>query len=329
MIERCPSCGTKSQLGFKEIPDVLYGKPGTWNYFQCQSCKHIWLSKAKIQNSFVTNYAKYYTHSYPNVKSRLRMWIQVALSSKILKVSLPINFADKLVGSILYYFPLTKEIGMRGVLFQQNIINKSILDFGCGTGEFLWKFKYFKSAIAGIDPDIKAQDIAKEILMTHRIYGSLNQINNEKFDIISMMHVIEHLDNPLEVLISLKDHIQPTGKLVISTPNSKSLSKAIFGKYWRGLEPPTHIQVFSEKSLKLLLENAGFINSKTFTVSGFAFYMFYSSILIFLKISPTRKSYSVIKTFLQPFAFCFWIFEYAVNCVTKTSGEEVFAIAEL
>jgi SAM-dependent methyltransferase len=78
------------------------------------------------------------------------------------------------------------------------------------------------------------------------------------FDIITLNHVLEHTNNPNEVLSKIKEIINKKGILIIGVPNSKSLAYRLFGKNWYQLDIPRHIINYSDYNLKLLLNKNGF-----------------------------------------------------------------------
>jgi SAM-dependent methyltransferase len=78
------------------------------------------------------------------------------------------------------------------------------------------------------------------------------------FDAVTMIHVIEHLIRPQDHLAAAHRLLAPGGRLVIVTPNAASLGARWFGRAWRGLEPPRHIQVFTPAGLRSLLQHTGF-----------------------------------------------------------------------
>lgn len=81
---------------------------------------------------------------------------------------------------------------------------------------------------------------------------------SKQFDLITAWEVLEHLpelsDNLHEILRILKKG----GKLVGSVPNIESWEAELFGRKWQALEIPYHLYHFSPKSLKCVLEKAGF-----------------------------------------------------------------------
>ncbi len=87
--------------------------------------------------------------------------------------------------------------------------------------------------------------------------------SNEKFDIIILSHVLEHLLRPDEVLLDLQNHLNPEGMIYILVPNYKSISPKFFGKYWGWWQVPVHINHFNEQSLTSLAGISGYQNHQS------------------------------------------------------------------
>lgn len=83
------------------------------------------------------------------------------------------------------------------------------------------------------------------------------RVNKKKFDIIIMMDVIEHLEDPFESLDKLRDLLNENGILVIQTPNYQSLMQ-YFVKEWSWWMVEDHRWFFSSKSFKATLKKHGF-----------------------------------------------------------------------
>ena len=112
----------------------------------------------------------------------------------------------------------------------------------------------------GIDPSEFAVSAAREAGLNVR-RGILQEAAypTARFDVITMCQVLEHTDNPLEILGECRRILKPGGELVVGVPNFDSLVFALVKSSWIGLQLPTHLQHFSPTSLRLVAESAGFI----------------------------------------------------------------------
>ena len=126
--------------------------------------------------------------------------------------------------------------------------------------------------VEGVDFDNKAVQAARERGLTIRS-GSLESQHypTARFDAVTLNHVVEHLPDALVTLSECHRILKPGGILVLYTPNSVSLGHAVFRSYWRGLEPPRHLQIFGPLSLGALLRQAGF-KDPSITTANSPFY---------------------------------------------------------
>lgn len=95
---------------------------------------------------------------------------------------------------------------------------------------------------------------------------------SEKFEVITMLDVIEHLPNPLEVLRAIRELITPDGELIIYTPNhnapivkfAKLLRLAGFRQPLENIFANNHISFFNKQTINLILDKSKFVVRKTF-----------------------------------------------------------------
>jgi len=132
----------------------------------------------------------------------------------------------------------------------------SVLDVGCFSGFFVKKLLQLGFNARGIDFNNKALDFGK------KHYGLDKSISNEtlqdllvkgqKFDVITLFEVIEHLENIGEVLTQISSLLKEGGAVIISTPNSKMC--------WRpALDfPPHHLSRFTPGALSNCVTHFGF-----------------------------------------------------------------------
>ena len=161
-----------------------------------------------------------------------------------------------------------------------------LLDVGCGMGDFAAGMATLGWDAHGIDFDEGAIAVADRQPGLKATTGGLleQRYKSESFDAITMSNVIEHLPNPRETLAECFRILRPGGRAVVITPNFQSYGHKLFGRDWRGLEPPRHLNLFTRHSLKRLAEDTGFSGKRTFTASGAIRPMFDASNEIALKL---------------------------------------------
>ena len=143
--------------------------------------------------------------------------------------------------------------------FKKYLINKDILDFGCGYGDFLSLIKKnnVSKSITGVE--IRKDCIKKLNKLKIKNVKSLND-NDYKFDVIFLFHVIEHLPNPIVILKQLKKRLKKNGILVIETPscNDFLLKFENLKNFKNFILWSEHIVLFSKKLLNNVLCFSGF-----------------------------------------------------------------------
>ena len=95
------------------------------------------------------------------------------------------------------------------------------------------------------------------------IYNNINLIKN-KFDVITMFHVLEHLPNQIDTLKSLKSKLKKGGKIIIEVPHAKDflilqndLKEFKNFNFWS-----EYLILHTQKSLRKILTKTGFRNIK-------------------------------------------------------------------
>lgn len=131
---------------------------------------------------------------------------------------------------------------------------KTLLDYNCGTGEFLNVLQLNKWEVKGIEsklgPGNQAISNYKLDVMPS---DSIFSMKNESFSIITMWHALEHLHDLNETVAQLGKLLTKTGKMVIAVPNCEAKDVQFYGKHWAGWDVPRHLYHFSEDTLSKLL----------------------------------------------------------------------------
>lgn len=136
-----------------------------------------------------------------------------------------------------------------------------ILDLGCGYGAWL-AFLYGRtgSQIHGLDSD--AGSIENNLCRHHGTLqvGELEDaaFPDGHFALVSMIHSLEHMRDPVATLRELRRIVRPGGLAIIEVPNFGSLLRPLLGRHWFPLLVPQHLQHFEAPSLRRGLEAAGF-----------------------------------------------------------------------
>ena len=137
--------------------------------------------------------------------------------------------------------------------------NIKVLDVGCGLGYFLTSLNdnIEKYGIEG--SEFACDHIRKNFKDIKIINGTIDDLDNfdDKFEIIMLYHVIEHLENPKKAINLLKKKLKVGGTLIIGTPIVETYIQKIFGRFYRQYKKG-HIFLFNLDSLKKTLKDQSF-----------------------------------------------------------------------
>ncbi|HUH35012.1 MAG TPA: class I SAM-dependent methyltransferase [Moheibacter sp.] len=130
---------------------------------------------------------------------------------------------------------------------------KMILDYGCGTGDFL-KYAQSKGAnVLGVEPNEAARKIAQQKIGEDFVTRKNLLEITPKFDAVTFWHVLEHIPNLDEILATLPHKLKPDGRILLALPNHQSFDAKYYKKYWAAYDVPRHLWHFCPKSLEKLL----------------------------------------------------------------------------
>ena len=136
----------------------------------------------------------------------------------------------------------------------------TILDVGCGTGQFLKTMQGSLWAVSGVEPNDQARKKAEQ-LIHQPIFNNIEQLTG-LYDIITLWHVLEHLQDLNRSLQKINALLKSDGRLLIAVPNHSSGDAHLYQEYWAGFDAPRHLWHFNKKSMVLFLQKHGFLVEK-------------------------------------------------------------------
>ncbi|MCG6551170.1 MAG: class I SAM-dependent methyltransferase [Candidatus Magnetominusculus sp. LBB02] len=139
----------------------------------------------------------------------------------------------------------------------------AILDYGCGCGHFLKYFSRQRYDTYGFDTSADALDIAKETALPGHLFSSIEEIPTSSFDLICAIHVLEHIERPLDALQMLRGLLRPQGILMYVVPNLSGIGHTLKKRNWIGYGDPAHVALYPAQRWLTLTEAAGFTIVKT------------------------------------------------------------------
>ncbi len=219
---------------------------------------------------------------------------------------------------------------------------KSILDIGSGRGFMLYYLKkYFKYHTAvGTQISQNALEFSKNKLKLEIYDKDLLKLNfsNKHFDIITILHVLEHIKKPEKYIEKIYSLLNTQGKLIVEVPNFNSWTRAFTGKYWLALDLDHHLTFFTPQSLIKLLKKYNFkikrirafsLEYSTFTSAQSMLSLITKSNHIFFRFLQTGKFKPILTLhiflFILLFPICFLI-NFLLYFSKK--GEDLYIVAE-
>ncbi|HLV14614.1 MAG TPA: class I SAM-dependent methyltransferase [Xanthomarina sp.] len=160
---------------------------------------------------------------------------------------------------------------------KENLKEKTLLDVGCGTGDFLQTAQKDNWSVLGIEPNDHARKIANQ-KTNESVYNieQLLKFNEHSFDVITLWHVLEHLPNLEDQLAIFKRLLKPNGSLIVAVPNHKSYDALHYKNFWAAFDVPRHLWHFSKESISKLISTK---NMKVVKILPMVFDSYYVSML--------------------------------------------------
>lgn len=263
----CIVCGASGTPKYRDMTDRLYGAPGSWTMKECDNagCGTLWLDPRPTLADIGKAYRNYYTHGDVQqrtfIKRAVRALAREIGASRYGFSSSRLPWPGKhLAAALAALYP-----GLRDYLDLlirylpvSSLGNGRLLDVGCGDGEALEILRDLGWQVCGVEIDAQAVTAARGRDLDVR-QGTLSDaaLPDETFDAVTSSHVIEHVHDPKGLLEESRRMLRIGGTLVVVTPNVKARCHKQHGAYWRGLEPPRHLVLFTAESLGALAESAG------------------------------------------------------------------------
>ena len=133
-----------------------------------------------------------------------------------------------------------------------------LLDIGCGVGDFLHVAENKGWQCTGVEPSEEAREIARQRIKGDLLYSEdLNHLPDQSFDLITMWHVLEHVDDLKWQVAQLQRLIKPDGRIVIAVPNYRSYDGRFYNAYWAAYDVPRHLNHFNKTVITKIFKTSG------------------------------------------------------------------------
>jgi 2-polyprenyl-3-methyl-5-hydroxy-6-metoxy-1,4-benzoquinol methylase len=230
LVSLCPVCGSESQFPFLSVNE--------WTLVRCGSCAQVFTSPRLTSEALMTHYAAgYYEGASVYFENQ----------------SLP---------------PTLDQVSVARLIRKMIALNvPKSLDIGTGAGSMVEAFADAGFDAAGTEPSKAARSLAEK-MGRNVTDADLGSFAANSFDCVTMMHVLEHISDPMPFLRDACRIVRPGGFAVVEVPNIGSRAAIAAGAAWRHLYPDTHLLHFTPRSLANALRQAGFNIRKVYRVGG-------------------------------------------------------------
>jgi len=217
----CPVCGNTEIHKFISCKDYL-ATAEVFEIYKCKVCSFAFTQDFPVESQIGKYYdaPEYVSHSdtHKGIINMLYHWVRkISLKSKARLVS-------------------KYSSAKRGTL----------LDIGSGTGYFLNKMKARKWIVTGVEKSDAARQYAKQKFNIDCQQSEyLYNISCKKKDVVTMWHVLEHLEHLNGVFSHIHQILKDDGTLIIALPNKDSLDALHYKEYWAAYDVPRHLWHFS------------------------------------------------------------------------------------
>lgn len=232
MNERCPWCNSGNVKNFLELKDYFFSGED-FEILSCEDCKLLFTSPAPSPDVIGRYYKSENYLSHNESKKGFLPWVYNKVKQRNIINKYNIAVADASVGSLL--------------------------DIGCGVGDFLLYVKNKGLNVSGIEPDADAKSIASEKLNV-KIDSpeKLSSLPDASFDIVTMWHVLEHVDDLKSEIFHLQRIVKDNGRLILALPNYKSFDAVHYSDKWAAYDVPRHLYHFSQESINNIFKDTAF-----------------------------------------------------------------------
>ena len=236
----CPACGSERAL--------QRGSHLGYPIFRCSRCASTFFRRP-------IEYKNIYTEYYPYLKafSKARLARERAARRGQAKAKLDV---------------ITRALGRRP---------RTLLDIGAGPGYLASLLSEFGVATDCAELNEDAREVAEKVFGLKIV--SLEGAAERRYDAVTLFHVLEHIEDPSEMLAIARRQLVPDGLLMLHVPQSSTLSDTIDFKVRRllGRKPerrgclylPDHLTGFTADGLNTLITRAGFYDVRIEPISKF------------------------------------------------------------
>jgi 2-polyprenyl-3-methyl-5-hydroxy-6-metoxy-1,4-benzoquinol methylase len=224
----CLICGSGQNTPCLTVPDRFNPKE-KFQLVKCNGCGFVFLSPRPDEESIG---AYYQSEAYQPHQEKAS------------------SFNEK-----IYRWVRNRNVRYKRRIIERIVEKGNLLDYGCGTGEFLLEMQQAGWQTIGYEPAEKAAKIAREYGL--QMIQNLSEIKS-KLNVITMWHVLEHVHQANELLEKIHQVLDPEGMLIIAVPNRLSFEAQMYRSNWVAWDAPRHLYHFTPADMARLLDKHSF-----------------------------------------------------------------------
>ena len=231
-MNNCPWCGKATDNSVLELKDYFLSKED-FKIMECPDCGLRFTSPRPAPDMIGKYYQSedYYSHQQNNK-----------------------GFIPR-----IYEFVKSFNIKYKAKLAVEGLPQGKLLDIGCGVGDFLLHVKKLGWEVQGVEPSDEAKKIAETRLgflpKSPKEYASFP---DHSFDVITLWHVLEHIDDLHFQTSEIDRLLKPGGRLIIALPNFQSFDCQYYKEKWAAWDVPRHLNHFAPDVLRGMFSTIGF-----------------------------------------------------------------------
>lgn len=264
IVKNCPACGSSKFNKVLTTSDYLVSNE-SFEIMECNDCSLRFTSPIPDENEI----GKYYK------------------SDKYISHAKRITSIFDVVYKIVRIFTLSSKRNIVKRISQKQ--SGTLLDIGCGTGDFLKIMKQSGWNITGVEINESVRNLAQantgSIILDQTEFFESEQ----KYDVITLWHSLEHLNTLTRFLEKISISLNANGVVIIAVPNYKSFDAEYYQQDWAAYDVPRHLYHFSFDAMVKLMRKFSF---ELIEHQQLPFDPFYVALLSELSV---RKKHNIIK----------------------------------
>lgn len=248
-INTCPLCGGQ-QLEHALTCTDHYASGETFEVVRCVQCGFLMTQNAPVEAEIGKYYETpdYISHSntQKGLMNRVYHWVrQLMLSRKAV---------------------LVKRVS--------KMPKGTLLDYGTGTGYFAHTMMKKQWQVKAIEKSPQARAFAKEHFgLEVDAETALPHYSSDTFDVVTLWHVMEHLEHLNEMWETLRRILKERGVLIVAVPNPDSYDAQKYKEWWAAYDVPRHLWHFRPSVMQQFGVKHGFVLEERLPMPFDAFYV--------------------------------------------------------